>query len=90
MNRLVRRMSPCLESSLDRDERRTKGRSVSTPNANRIICFRIDDDLERRLSRELRVNNATRSDYIRSAIARVLKQDAEERLRLAHSTIRWG
>jgi len=37
----------------------------------------------------LRVNQTTRSDFIRSAIERALKQDGEERLRAAHSAIRW-
>jgi len=37
----------------------------------------------------LRVNQTTRSDFIRMAIERALKQDGEERLRAAHSAIRW-
>jgi hypothetical protein len=61
----------------------------STTNTNRIICFRIDEDLDRRISRALRGKPSTRSDFIRNAIERVLKQDAEERLRIAHSAIRW-
>jgi len=32
----------------------------------------------------------SRSDFIRSAIERALKQDGEERLRIAHSAIRWN
>ena len=61
----------------------------STTRTKRVICFRIDDDLDRRISRALRVNQTTRSDFIRSAIERALKQDGEERLRAAHSAIRW-
>jgi hypothetical protein len=64
-------------------------RSQTTTNAKRIICFRIDDDLDRRIARALRGNVSTRSGFIRSAIERVLNQDAEERLRVAHSSIRW-
>jgi hypothetical protein len=64
-------------------------RSPTTTNSKRIICFRIDDDLDRRISRALLGNASTRSDFIRSAIERALNQDAEERLRVAHSSIRW-
>jgi hypothetical protein len=60
-----------------------------TTRTKRVICFRIDDDLDRRISRALRVNQSTRSGFIRSAIERALKQDGEERLRAAHSAIRW-
>src|SRR5438445_2027968 len=64
-------------------------RPLSTTNTKRIVCFRIDEDLDRRISRALRVNQTTRSDFIRSAIVRALQQDGEERLRAAHSAIRW-
>jgi hypothetical protein len=64
-------------------------RLPSTTSTKRIICFRIDEDLDRRLSRALRGQSCTRSDFIRSAIERVLKHDGEERLRAAHSAIRW-
>ena len=58
-------------------------------HTSRVVCFRIDDDLNRRISRALVGKTWTRSDFIRNAIERVLKQDAEERLRAAHSAIRW-
>jgi|SRR3954451_11649951 hypothetical protein len=58
-------------------------------NTNRVVCFRIDRDLDRRISRALAGKPWTRSDFIRNAIERVLKQDAEERLRAAHSAIQW-
>src|SRR3954452_977305 len=58
-------------------------------NASRVVCFRIDDDLNRRISRALAGKPWTRSDFIRNAIERVLKQDAEERLRAAYSAIQW-
>ena len=66
------------------------GSAVLPPtNASRVVCFRIDDDLNRRISRALVGKPWTRSDFIRNAIERVLKQDAEERLRAAHSAIQW-
>jgi hypothetical protein len=64
-------------------------RLQSNTNTKRIVCFRVDQDLDRRISRALRGNASTRSDFIRSAIERALNQDAEERLRVAHSSIRW-
>jgi hypothetical protein len=70
-------------------ERANQPRPAATTNTKRIVCFRIDDDLDRRLSRALRGKSCSRSDFIRTAIERVLKQDGEERLREAHSAIRW-
>jgi hypothetical protein len=64
-------------------------RAVPTTNTKRIVCFRVDEDLDRRICRALRGKSFSRSDFIRGAIERVLKQDAEERLRVAHSAIRW-
>lgn len=64
-------------------------RPVSTTRPNRIVCFRLDEDLDRRLSRALRGKRCSRSKFIRAAIERMLKQDGEERLRAAHSAIRW-
>ena len=69
------------------------GRATTTAKpatGNRVITFRIDDDLDRRLSRELSVRTETRSRFIRNAIERALQQDAQERLRRAHSAITWG
>ena len=34
----------------------------STTRTKRVICFRIDDDLYRRISRALRVNQTTRPE----------------------------
>jgi hypothetical protein len=62
---------------------------VSTTNTKRIICFRVEEELDRRISRAQRGQSCSRSDFIRSAIERVLKLDGEERLRAAHSAIRW-
>jgi hypothetical protein len=64
-------------------------RPVPAPNAGRIICFRVDDDLDRRMARELVLKSCSRSDFIRNAIERVLREDGEERLRVAHSAIKW-
>jgi hypothetical protein len=64
-------------------------RSLPATNTGRIICFRVDDDLDRRIARELRLKSCSRSDFIRNAIERVLTQDGEERLRVAHSAIDW-
>jgi len=64
-------------------------RPPSATNAGRIICFRVDDELDRRIARELRLKSCSRSDFIRTAIERVLKHDGEERLRVAHSGIKW-
>jgi predicted transcriptional regulator len=68
---------------------RNGSRVAASTNTGRVVCFRIDDDLNRRISRALAGKPWTRSDFIRNAIDRVLKQDAEERLRAAHSAIRW-
>ena len=64
-------------------------RSLPATNTGRIICFRVDDELDRRIARELRLKSCSRSDFIRNAIERVLTQDGEERLRVAHSAIDW-
>jgi hypothetical protein len=64
--------------------------SMAATNTKRVICFRIDDDLDRRILRALRGIASTRSAFIRNAIERALKQDAEERLRVAQSSIDWG
>jgi predicted transcriptional regulator len=58
-------------------------------DSKRIVCFRLDNDLDYRLSRALRNMSCSRSQFIRSAIERMLKQDGEDRLKDAHSAIRW-
>jgi hypothetical protein len=65
-------------------------RSVPAQRGKRVVCFRIDDDLDRRLSRALHGQTSARSEFIRAAIERVLKEDGEEHLRKAHSAITWG
>ena len=55
----------------------------------RIISFRIDDELDRKISRELKIRLVTRSEFIRDALERALQQDAQARLRAAHAAISW-
>jgi hypothetical protein len=76
------------ESELPTETSQTRPRSAA--NTTRIVCFRVNEDLDRRISRALRGTSCSRSDFIRNAIERVLKQDGEERLRAAHSAIKWG
>ena len=64
-------------------------RPVPATNAGRVICFRVDYDLDRRMARELRLKSCSRSDFIRNAIERALTEDGEERLRVAYSAIKW-
>ena len=61
-----------------------------TMNYNSIVCFRIDEDIDKRISRILGPKYATRSRFIRAAIERLLLQESEERLRAAEAAIRWG
>jgi predicted DNA-binding protein len=58
-------------------------------DGNRIICFRIDPELDRRLAKLLAANGVSRSQYIRLAIEHLLKAEADNRLRAAHSAITW-
>ena len=55
----------------------------------RIISLRINGDLDRRISRTLAQGAETRSEFIRRAIEALLRLEAEKRLRIAHSAIRW-
>jgi hypothetical protein len=57
--------------------------------SQRIISFRIDGELDRRISRELKIRSVTRSEFIRDALERALQQDAQARLRAAHAAISW-
>src|SRR6267143_1043821 len=61
-----------------------------TMNYNSIVCFRIDEAIDKRISRILGPKYATRSQFIRTAIERLLLQESEERLRAAQAAIRWG
>jgi hypothetical protein len=55
----------------------------------RIISFRVDGELDRKMSRELKIRSVTRSEFIREALERALQQDAQARLRAAHAAISW-
>ena len=55
-----------------------------------IVCFRMDEEIDERISRILGPKYATRSQFIRAAIERLLLQESEERLRVAQAAIRWG
>ncbi len=54
----------------------------------RKITFRLDDALLARICR--RVPPGRRSDFIRNAVERALKQNAQERLHALHSQISWN
>jgi hypothetical protein len=64
-------------------------RPANAPGHQRIISFRVDADLDRKLSRELEFCSVSQSSFIRSAIERALRADAQERLKSAHAAIRW-
>jgi hypothetical protein len=58
---------------------------------NRIICFRLDPEIIRRISCVLGPRYSTRSIFIRTAIEKLLSQE-EARIRLlaAEAMIEWG
>jgi hypothetical protein len=85
----ARLFRPRKKSEFEEQSEAIQTRPVSARRGKRIVCFRIDGDLDRRLTRALMGKACSRSDFIRTAIERILKQDAEERLRVAHSAIRW-
>lgn len=58
-------------------------------DGNRIVCFRIDRDLEKKVAKALAASGLSRSQFIRLAIEHLLKVDADNRLRAAHSAITW-
>jgi Arc/MetJ-type ribon-helix-helix transcriptional regulator len=60
-------------------------------NRNRIICFRIDEELDRRIRRTLGPRYYTRSSLIRIAIERLLlHEEAQGKLRDLQMSIQWG
>ena len=58
-------------------------------DGNRILCFRIDTELDRRLAKALAIRGVSRSLFIRLAIEQLLRAEADDRLRAAHSAITW-
>jgi Arc/MetJ-type ribon-helix-helix transcriptional regulator len=58
---------------------------------NRIVCFRIDEHIDHRISRILGSRFSTRSIFIRTAIEKLLvHEEGESRLRAAQMTLQWG
>jgi Arc/MetJ-type ribon-helix-helix transcriptional regulator len=58
---------------------------------NRIVCFRIDEHIDHRISRVLDSRFSTRSIFIRTAIKKLLLQEEGQiRLRAAQAIIQWG
>ena len=55
---------------------------------NRIICFRLDQEINRRITCVLGSRYSTRSRFIRTAIEQLLLRDeGQVRLRAAHTMI---
>jgi Arc/MetJ-type ribon-helix-helix transcriptional regulator len=58
---------------------------------NRIVCFRIDEQIDHRISRILGSRYSTRSRFIRTAIEHLLShEEGQVRLKAAQAIIRWG
>jgi metal-responsive CopG/Arc/MetJ family transcriptional regulator len=56
----------------------------------RITCFRLDQEINRRIACVLGLRYVTRSRFIRTAIERLLLQEeGQVRLRAAHTMIQW-
>jgi predicted transcriptional regulator len=57
---------------------------------NRIVCFRIDEHIDRRIACVLGSRHSTRSRFIRTAIEHLLShEEGQVRLRAAHTMIQW-
>jgi Arc/MetJ-type ribon-helix-helix transcriptional regulator len=57
---------------------------------NRIVCFRIDEQIDHRISRILGSRYSTRSRFIRTAIEHLLlREDGQVRLKAAQAIIQW-
>jgi hypothetical protein len=60
-------------------------------NQNRIVCFRLDQEIDRRIACIIGSRYSTRSRFIRTAIEQLLLRDeGQVRLRAAHTMIQWG
>jgi Arc/MetJ-type ribon-helix-helix transcriptional regulator len=58
---------------------------------NRIVCFRIDEHIDHRISRILGSRYFTRSRFIRTAIEYLLShEEGQVRLHAAQMKIDWG
>jgi metal-responsive CopG/Arc/MetJ family transcriptional regulator len=59
-------------------------------NQIRIICFRLNPEINRRIARVLGLRYVTRSRFIRTAIEQLLlHEEGQVRLRAAHTLIQW-
>ena len=58
---------------------------------NRIVCFRLDEQIDHRISLVLDSRFSTRSRFIRTAIEHLLlREEGQVRLRAAQAIIKWG
>jgi len=58
---------------------------------NRVICFRLDPEIEQRLACILGLRYVTRSKFIRAALEQLLsREEGKLRLRAAQMAIEWG
>ena len=58
---------------------------------NRIVCFRLDEQIDHRISLVLDSRFSTRSRFIRTAIKKLLfQEEGQIRLRAAQAIIQWG
>ena len=58
---------------------------------NRIVCFRLDEQIDHRISRVLDSRFSTRSRFIRTAIEHLLlREEGQVRLKAAQAIIQWG
>jgi Arc/MetJ-type ribon-helix-helix transcriptional regulator len=58
---------------------------------NRIVCFRLDEQIDHRISLVLGSRFSTRSRFIRTAIEHLLlREEGQVRLRAAQMKIDWG
>jgi predicted transcriptional regulator len=59
-------------------------------NQNRIVCFRLDEEINHRIACIIGSRYSTRSRFIRTAIEQLLLRDeGQVRLRAAHTMIQW-
>ena len=60
-------------------------------NDDLIVCFRVNPEVDHRISLILGPKYSTRSRFIRAAIqSALLQEEGQARLRKAHAAIEWG
>lgn len=85
----------CINNNTDRDRisipaGRTP-RGTNSLTQNRIVCFRLDEAIDLRISRVIGARYSNRSRFIRTAIELLLaREEGQARLRDAQMTIQWG